>query len=95
MYGFKSNFIIFKIHGLIMPIIILPLFLPILIFGIGALNVLIFNGFEDLYIRQIALLAGISGLSMALCPIASSYIIKANYLNFYSSSGMNFKARPF
>ena len=68
-----------KIHGLIMPIIVLPLFLPIIIFGIGALNVIIFNGFEDLYIRQIAFLAGISGLSVALCPIASSYIIKANY----------------
>ena len=62
-----------------MPIIVLPLFLPIIIFGIGALNVVIFNGFEDLYIRQIAFLAGISGLSVALCPIASSYIIKANY----------------
>ena len=68
-----------KIHGLIMPIIILPLFLPILVFGIGALDVLIFNGFEELFFRQLALLAGISGLSMAFCPIASAYIIKANY----------------
>ena len=68
-----------KIHGLIMPIIILPLFLPILVFGVGALDVLIFNGFEELFLRQIALLAGVSGLSMAFCPIASAYIIKTNY----------------
>ena len=65
-----------KIHGLIMPIIILPLFLPILVFGVGALDVLIFNGFEELFLRQIALLAGVSGLSIAFCPIASAYIIK-------------------
>ena len=68
-----------KIHGLIMPIIILPLFLPILVFGVGALDVLIFNGFEELFLRQIALLAGVSGLSIAFCPIASAYIIKTNY----------------
>ena len=68
-----------KIHGLIMPIIILPLFLPILVFGVGALDVLIFNGFEELFFRQLALLAGVSGLSMAFCPIASAYIIKTNY----------------
>tara|TARA_Y100001970_G_scaffold24819_1_gene29635 strand:+ start:946 stop:1620 length:675 start_codon:yes stop_codon:yes gene_type:complete len=68
-----------KIHGLIMPIIILPLFLPILVFGVGALDVLIFNGFEELFLRQLALLAGVSGLSIAFCPIASAYIIKTNY----------------
>ena len=68
-----------KIHGLIMPIIILPLFLPILVFGVGALDVLIFNGFEELFFRQLALLAGVSGLSMAFCPIASAFIIKTNY----------------
>ena len=45
----------------------------------GALDVLIFNGFEELFFRQHALLAGVSGLSMAFCPIASAYIIKTNY----------------
>mgnify|MGYP000859811225 FL=1 len=68
-----------KRHGLIMPIIILPLFIPILIFGSGAISIILFSGFEELYFRQIALLFGISGLSIVFCPLISFYIIKTNY----------------
>lgn len=68
-----------KWHGLIMPIIILPLFVPILIFGSGAISIILFSGFEELYFRQIALLFGISGLSIVFCPLISFYIIKTNY----------------
>jgi heme exporter protein B len=66
-------------HGLIVPIIILPLFLPVLIFGAGALSTLIFNGFEEVYIRQLFVLAGLSGLAIVFCPIISSYVIKVNF----------------
>ncbi|GIS06554.1 MAG: hypothetical protein CM15mP109_13100 [Candidatus Dadabacteria bacterium] len=37
-------------------------------------------GFEDLFIRQVLILtAGLSGLSIALCPFACSYILNVNY----------------
>ena len=64
---------------MLIPLIIFPLFIPILIFGSGAISSLIFIGFEDLFIRQILILSGISGLSVALCPFACSYILKVNY----------------
>ena len=66
-------------HGLILPIIILPLFLPVLIFGAGSLSTLIFNGFEEVYIRQLFVLAGLSGLAIVFCPIISAYVIKVNF----------------
>ena len=68
-----------KQHNLLIPLIIFPLFIPVLIFGSGAISSLIFVGFEDLFIRQILILSGISGLSVALCPFACSYILKVNY----------------
>ncbi|MEC7381297.1 MAG: heme exporter protein CcmB [Pseudomonadota bacterium] len=68
-----------KWHGLIMPIIILPLFIPVLIFGSGAISTILFSGLEELYFRQVAILSGISGLSAAFCPLISSYIIRTNY----------------
>ena len=68
-----------KWHGLIMPIIILPLFIPVLIFGSGAISTILFSGLEELYFRQVAILSGISGLSVVFCPLISSYIIRTNY----------------
>ncbi len=68
-----------KQHNLLIPLIIFPLFIPILIFGSGAISSLMYIGFEDLYIRQVLILTGLSGLSIALCPFACSYILNVNY----------------
>ena len=68
-----------KQHNLLIPLIIFPLFIPTLIFGSGAISSLIFVGFEDLFIRQLLILTGISGLSIALCPFGCKYILDVNY----------------
>ena len=68
-----------KQHNLLIPLIIFPLFIPTLIFGSGAISSLIFVGFEDLFIRQLLILTGISGLSLALCPFGCKYILDVNY----------------
>ncbi len=68
-----------KQNNLLIPLIIFPLFIPILIFGSGSISSLIFIGFEDIFIRQILILSGISGLSVALCPFLCSYILDVNY----------------
>ena len=68
-----------KQHNLLIPLIIFPLFIPTLIFGSGAISSLIFVGFEDLFIRQLLILTGISGLSIALCPFGCKYILEVNY----------------
>ena len=51
-----------KQHNLLIPLIIFPLFIPTLIFGSGAISSLIYIGLEDLFIRQLLILSGISGL---------------------------------
>ena len=68
-----------KQHNLLIPLIIFPLFIPTLIFGSGAISSLIYVGLEDLFIRQLLILSGISGLSISLCPFISGYILDANY----------------
>ena len=60
-------------------LLIIPLTIPILIFGSGAISSLMYIGFEDLFIRQVLILTGLSGLSIALCPFACSYILNVNY----------------
>ena len=66
-------------HNLLIPLIIFPLFIPTLIFGSGSISSLIFSGFEEIFIRQIYLLIGISGISLVICPFICSYILDSNY----------------
>jgi heme exporter protein B len=66
-------------HNLLIPLIIFPLFIPTLIFGSGSISSLIFSGFEEIFIRQIYLLIGISGISLVVCPFICSYILDSNY----------------
>ena len=44
-----------KQHNLLIPLIIFPLFIPILIFGSGAISSLMYIGFEDLFLRQVSI----------------------------------------
>ena len=66
-------------HNLLIPLIIFPLFIPTLIFGSGSISSLIFTGFEEIFIRQIYILLGISGLSIAICPLICNFILDSNY----------------
>jgi len=66
-------------HNLLLPLIVFPLFLPTLIFGSGAISSLVFSGFEEVFLRQMYILSGISGLSMVICPFITSFILDSNY----------------
>lgn len=66
-------------HNLLLPLIVFPLFLPTLIFGSGAISSLVFSGFEEIFLRQMYILAGISGLSVVICPFITSFILDSNY----------------
>lgn len=66
-------------HNLLLPLIVFPLFLPTLIFGSGAISSLVFFGFEEIFLRQMYILAGISGLSLVICPFITSFILDSNY----------------
>ena len=66
-------------HNLLLPLIVFPLFLPTLIFGSGAISSLVFSGFEEIFLRQMYILAGISGLSLVICPFITSFILDSNY----------------
>ena len=66
-------------HNLLLPLIVFPLFLPTLIFGSGAISSLVFFGFEEIFLRQMYILAGISGLSVVICPFITSFILDSNY----------------
>ena len=66
-------------HNLLLPLIVFPLFLPTLIFGSGAISSLVFSGSEEVFLRQMYILSGISGLSMVICPFITSFILDSNY----------------
>ena len=66
-------------HNLLLPLIVFPLFLPTLIFGSGAISSLVFSGSEEVFLRQMYILSGISCLSMVICPFITSFILDSNY----------------
>jgi heme exporter protein B len=60
-------------RGVLMPLVVLPLYIPVLIFGVGAIDAVVM-GFEatGLY----AVLAGFLLISAALCPWAAAVAVR-------------------
>jgi len=60
-------------RGVLMPLVVLPLYIPVLIFGVGAIDAAVM-GFEatGLY----AVLAGFLLISAALCPWAAAVAVR-------------------
>lgn len=62
-------------RGVLLPLVVLPLYIPVLIFGVGAIDASVM-GFEasSLY----AVLAGLLLISLALCPWAAAVAVKVS-----------------
>ena len=64
--------------GLLISLLVLPFYVPVLIFGVGALRAVITNTPGDLVWRNLALLGALSLLCIVLGPLAGAAGIRAN-----------------
>jgi len=65
-----------RLRGILMPLIILPLYIPILIFGVGCVDVESMNFNSD---RLYMVLLGFLLISITLCPWAASSALKMSF----------------
>ncbi len=63
--------------GLLVSLLILPLYIPVLIFGVSASSGA--NTMPDLFTPSLLILAALSLASLVLCPVAAAAAIRSHY----------------
>jgi len=64
--------------GLLISLLVLPFYMPVLIFGVGALRAVLVSSSGDLALRNLALLGALSLLCLVLGPVAGAAGLRAN-----------------
>lgn len=64
--------------GLVTSLLVLPLYIPVLIFGVSAVDGALFAGAADFSVRSLMLLGALTLTSLALGPVAAAAALRAN-----------------